>query len=59
MSPIADDLYVPLEPPVNILKLPEMKTLRTVSDLAEELEAHTENKLTNLKKQSQWGNGVL
>ena len=39
--PIADDLAVPPGPPVNIPILPEMKTLETVSDLAEEMETHT------------------
>ena len=37
MIPIADDLAVPPEPPVNIPTQPGMKTLRTVSDLAEEM----------------------
>ena len=41
MIPIADDLAVPLDPPVNIPTLPEMKTLETVSDFAEELETYT------------------
>ena len=41
MITIADDLVVPPEPPVNIPTLPEMNTLGTVSDLAEELETHT------------------
>ena len=50
--PIADYLDVPLEPPVNIPTLPEMKTLGTVSDLAEELETHTEDKLTEFKNKS-------
>ena len=50
--PIADNLAVPPEPPVNIPPLPEMKTLGTVSDLAEELETHTEEKLTELKNKS-------
>ena len=49
MITIADDLDVPLEPPVNIPTLPEMKTLGTVSDLAEELEAHTEDMFTEFK----------
>ena len=40
MIPTADYLDVPLEPPVNIPTLPKMKTLGTVSDLAEELETH-------------------
>ena len=50
--PIADDLAVPPDPPVNIPTLPEMKTLGTVSDLAEELETHTEDKLTEFKNKS-------
>ena len=41
---IADDLDVTLEPPVNIPTLSEMKTLVTVSDLAQELETHIEDK---------------
>ena len=49
MVPIAYDLDVPPEPPVNIPTLPEMKTLGTVSDLDEELETHTEDKLTEFK----------
>ena len=49
MIPIAGGLAVPFEPPVNILMLPEMKTLGTVSDLAEELETNTEDKLTEFK----------
>ena len=49
MITIADDLVVPPEPPVNIPTLPEMNTLGTVSDLAEELETHTEDKLTEFK----------
>ena len=38
---IVDDLSVPPEPPVNLPTLTEMKTLGTVSDLAEELWTHT------------------
>ena len=45
MITIADGLAIPPGPLVNILTLPEMKTLRTISDLAEELETHTEDKL--------------
>ena len=52
MITIADDLDVPLEPPVNILTLPEMRTLGTVSDLAEELETHKEDKLNDFKNKS-------
>ena len=47
--PIVDDLSVPLEPPVNIPTLPEMKTLGNVSDLAEELKTHIEDKLNEFK----------
>ena len=50
--PIADDLAVPPEPPVNIPTLTEIKALGTVSDLAEELETHTENKFTEFKNKS-------
>ena len=50
--PIAGDLYVPTETPVNIPTLAEMKTLGTVSDLAEELETHTEDKFTEFKNKS-------
>ena len=50
--PIVDDLAVPPDPPVNIPMLTEMKTLGNVSDLAEELETHTEDKLTELKNKS-------
>ena len=49
---IADALVAPPEPPMNIPTLPEMKTLGTVSDLAEELETYTEDKLTELKNKS-------
>ena len=49
MIPIVDDLAVTLDPPANIPTLPETKTLRTVSDLDEELETQTENKLTEFK----------
>ena len=49
---IAGDLAVPPEPPINIPTLPEMKTFGTVSDLAEELETHTEDKLTEFKNKS-------
>ena len=49
---IADYLAIPLEPPVNIPTLPEMKTLGTISDLAEELETHTEGKFTGFKNKS-------
>ena len=49
---IAGDLAVPPEPPMNIPTLPEMKTFGTVSDLAEELETHTEDKLTEFKNKS-------
>ena len=52
MITIADDLDVPLEPPVNIPTLPKMKTLGTVSDLAEELETHAEDKLTKFFKKT-------
>ena len=34
---IADDLAVPPDPTVNIPMLPEIKTIGTVSDLAEEM----------------------
>ena len=44
MIPIADDLAVPPDPPVIIPTLPEIKTLGTVSDLADELDTHTEDK---------------
>ena len=37
---------------MNIPTLPEMKTLGTVSDLAEELETHTEEKLTEFKNKA-------
>ena len=37
---------------MNIPMLPKMKTLGTVSDLAEELETHTEDKLTEFKNKS-------
>ena len=47
--PIVDALAVPPEPPVKIPLLPEMKTLRTVSDFSGELETHTEDKLTEFK----------
>ena len=50
--PIADYLAVPPEPPVNIPTLTEMKTLGTVSDLAEELKTHKEDKLTDFKDKS-------
>ena len=52
MITIADDLDVPPEPPMNIPTLPEMKTLRTVSDLDEELETHKEDKLNDFKNKS-------
>ena len=52
LIPIVDDLAVPPEPPVNIPTLPEMKTLGTVSYLAEELETHTEEKLTEFKNKA-------
>ena len=55
---IAYDLAVPPEPPVTIPALLEMKTLGTVSDLAKELDTHTEYKLTEFKK-NQCRNGVL
>ena len=48
--PIADDLSIPLDPPLNIPTLSEMKTVGAVSDLAEELETHTEDKLGSKKK---------
>ena len=50
--PIVDDLAVHPEPPVNIPTLPELKTLGTVSDLAEEWETHTEDKLTEFKNKA-------
>ena len=50
--PIVDDLAVPTEPLVNIPPLPEMKTLGTVSGLAEELETHTEDKFTEFKNKA-------
>ena len=46
------DLYVPSEPPRNIPTMPEMKILETVSDLAEGLETHTEDKLTEFKNKA-------
>ena len=49
---IADDLSIITDPPVNIPMLPEMKTLGNVSDLAEELETHTEEKLTEFKNKA-------
>ena len=52
MIPISDDLVVPPDPPVNIPTLPEMKTIRNVSDLDEELETHTEEKLTGFKNKA-------
>ena len=52
MIHIADDLDVPTDPPVNIPTLPEMKTLGTVSDLDEELETHTEEKLSEFKNKA-------
>ena len=56
---IADDLAVPPEPPVNIPTLPEMKSLRTFSDLDEELETHRDDNMTEFKNKSQCINGVL
>ena len=47
-----DDLAAPLEPPVNILMLPETKTIETVSVLAEGLEMHIEDKLTEFRNKS-------
>ena len=58
MIHIAGYLAVPQDPPVNIPTLPEIKKLGTVSDLAEELETHTGDKLIQLKK-SQCGYGLL
>ena len=52
MIPISYDLYIPPYPPVNIPTLPEMKTLGTVSDLDEELETHTEEKLSEFKNKA-------
>ena len=49
---ITGDLSVTPKPPVNIPILPGMKTLGTVSDLAEELETHTEDKLTEFKNKA-------
>ena len=50
--PIADDFAVPPVPPVNIPTLTKMKTLVTVSDLDDEPETNTEDKLTVLKNKS-------
>ena len=44
--PIADDFAVPPVPPVNIPTLTKMKTLVTVSDLDDEPETNTDDKLT-------------
>ena len=52
MIPIADDVAVPPDPSVNIPTLPEIKTLGTVSDLDEEMETHTEDKLIGFKNKS-------
>ena len=52
MIHITGDLSVTPKPPVNIPILPGMKTLGTVSDLAEELETHTEDKLTEFKNKA-------
>ena len=52
MIPITDYLAVHPDPPVNIPTLPEMKTLGTVSDLAEELETHTEDNFPEFKNKS-------
>ena len=52
MVPIADYFAVPPEPPVNIRTIREMKSLGTVSDLAEELETHIEDKLTKFKNKA-------
>ena len=52
MIAIVDDLDVPPEPPVNIPMLHEMKTLRTASDVAEELGTHKEDKLNEFKNKS-------
>ena len=49
MVPVADDLVVPTETPVNIPTLSETKTLGTVLGFAEELETHTKEKLTEFK----------
>ena len=49
---IADDLAVPTDPAVNIPTMPEMKTIGTVLDLAEELETRAEDNLTEFKNKS-------
>ena len=49
---IAYDFTVPPEPPVYIPMLTEMKTIGTFSDLAEELDTHTEEKLAEFKNKA-------
>lgn len=50
--PMADVLEVPTEPPVTIPTLPNMQTLGTMSELAEDLEKLSEEKLIDFKKKA-------
>ena len=49
--PLADKLEVPREPPLNVPDLPQVKNIRIVSELAEELKVKgfSDTKLAELK----------
>ena len=48
--PLAEELDVPQEPPVNVPKIPEMKVLGTVSELGEDAKKLSDDKLLELRK---------
>ena len=48
--PLAEELDVPPEPPVNVPKIPEMKVLGTVSELGEDAKKLSDDKLLELRK---------
>ena len=48
--PLAEELDVPPEPPVNVPKIPEMKVLGIVSELGEDAKKLSDDKLLELRK---------
>ena len=54
VAPLAEELDVPPEPPVNVLKIPEMKVLGTVSELGEDMKKLWGDKLLELRKKGHY-----